>query len=126
MAKVLLIEDDESNRDFILQILRLDQHETQWAADGQQGIALMRQSRPDLIICDVIMPHLGGYAVLETVRADPQLSGVPMLLYSAAMNREGREIGMHRGATEILAKPFNVEQLRAAVGRCLGEGKGKG
>jgi len=121
MAKVLLIEDDDSSRDYILQILRLDEHETVRAADGRQGLALMRQSRPDLVICDVIMPHLGGYAVLETMRADTQLSGVPVLLFSGAMTQAGREIGMQRGATEILAKPFSVEQMRGAVRRCLGQ-----
>lgn len=120
MARVLLIEDDESNRDFMLQILRLDQHEGEWAADGREGIAMMRKSLPDLVVCDVIMPHLGGYAVLETMRADPQLAGVPMLLFSGAMNQEAREIGMRRGATVVLAKPFSVETLRDAVRRCLG------
>jgi CheY-like chemotaxis protein len=119
MARALLIEDDEWSRDFILQILRMDQHEVVCAANGAEGIALMRQLRPDLIICDIIMPHLGGYAVLETVRADPLLSTVPMLLYSAAMNQEGREIGLRRGATEILDKPFTVEQMRDAIKRCL-------
>lgn len=121
MARVLLIDDDQSNLDFMRQLLHLDGHELVWAADGKQGIALARQLHPDLIICDVIMPHLGGYAVLETVRADPQLAGVPVLLFSAAMNEEARFIGLHRGATEVLAKPFELEQLRGAIRRCLGQ-----
>jgi CheY-like chemotaxis protein len=121
MARVLLIEDDETNRDFMLHMLRLEQHETAWAADGQQGLALIRQFEPELIICDVIMPHLGGYAVLETVRADPKFSAVPVLLFSGAMNQEAREIGLHRGASEVLSKPFTLEQLRGAIRKCLGQ-----
>ncbi len=121
MARVLLIDDDQSNLDFMREVLRVDGHEMVWAADGEQGLALVRQFRPELIICDVIMPHLGGYAVLETVRADPQFSGVPVLLFSAAMNEEARGIGLRRGATEVLAKPFDLEQLRGAVRRCLGQ-----
>ncbi len=121
MARVLLIDDDRSNLDFMQQVLRLDGHESVWAPDGEQGLALVRQFRPDLIICDVIMPHLGGYAVLETVRADAQFSGVPVLLFSAAMNEEARAIGLGRGATEVLAKPFGLDELRGAIRRCLGQ-----
>lgn len=121
MARVLLIDDDQSNLEFMRQLLRMDGHELIWAADGEQGIASARQLRPDLIVCDVIMPHLGGYAVLETVRADPQLADVPVLLFSAAMDEEARAMGLHRGATEVMAKPFELEQLRGAIRRCLGQ-----
>lgn len=121
MARVLLIDDDQSNLDFMRQVMRIDGHEMAWAADGEQGLALVRQFRPELIICDVVMPHLGGYAVLETVRADPQFAGVPVLLFSAAMSEDARAIGLRRGATEVLAKPFDLEQLRAAIRRCLAQ-----
>lgn len=121
MARVLLIDDDQANVDFMRQFLRLQGHELVWAADGRQGIEMVRQFQPELVICDVIMPHLGGYAVLETVRADPQCSGVPVILFSAAMNEEGRAIGLRCGATEVLAKPFDLALLRAAIGRCLGQ-----
>ncbi len=123
VARVLLIDDDRSNLDFMRQLLRMDGHELIWAADGEQGIASARQLRPDLIICDVIMPHLGGYAVLETVRADPRLCEVPVLLFSAAMDEEAGALGLRRGATEIMAKPFELEQLRGAIRRCLGQGR---
>ncbi|MEK7361083.1 MAG: response regulator [Pseudomonadota bacterium] len=121
MARVLLIDDDQSNLHFMQQLLRMDGHELTWAADGQQGIALVKQFRPDLIICDVIMPHLGGYAVLETMRADPQFAEIPVLLFSAAMDEEARAMGLRRGATEVMAKPFDLEQLRSAIRRCLGQ-----
>jgi len=121
MARVLLIDDDQSNLDFMRQVMRIDGHELAWAADGEQGLALVKQFRPDVIICDVVMPHLGGYAVLETVRADPQFAAVPVLLFSAAMSEDARAIGLRRGATEVLAKPFDLEQLRAAIRRCLGQ-----
>ena len=121
MARVLLIDDDQSNLDVMRQLLRIEGHELVWAADGEQGLALVRQLRPELIICDVIMPHLGGYAVLETVRADPQSSGIPVLLFSAAMNEEARAMALRRGATEVLAKPFELAQLRGAIRRCLGQ-----
>jgi CheY-like chemotaxis protein len=121
MARVLLIDDDQSNLDFMRQVMRIEGHELTWAADGEQGLALVRQLHPQLIICDVVMPHLGGYAVLETVRADPEFAGVPVLLFSAAMSEDARAIGLRRGATEVLAKPFDLEQLRGAIRRCLAQ-----
>jgi CheY-like chemotaxis protein len=121
MARVLLVDDDQSNLEFMRQLMRIDGHELVWAADGKQGLELARQFGPQLVICDVIMPHLGGYAVLETLRADPQFAGVPVLLFSAAMSAEARAIGLRRGATEVLAKPFDLKQLRAAINRCLGQ-----
>ena len=101
--------------------MRLEGHELASAADGVEGLALVQQFRPDLIVCDVVMPRLGGYAVLETVRADPQFSHVPVLLFSALMNDDGRAVGLRRGATEVLDKPFDLEQLRGAIRRCLGQ-----
>jgi CheY-like chemotaxis protein len=123
MARVLLIDDDKANLDFMRQLLQIEGHKLVWAADGEQGLAQVRQFRPELIICDVIMPHLGGYAVLETVRADPQFSGIPVLLFSAAMDAQARAIALSRGATEVLAKPFELEQLRSAIRRCLGQAR---
>jgi len=121
VARVLLIDDDQSNLEFMRLLLRREGHELIWAADGKQGIALAREVRPELIICDVIMPHLGGYAVLETVRADPLLSKIPVLLFSAAMDEPGRAMGLRRGATEVIAKPFELARLRSAIRRCLGQ-----
>jgi len=121
MARVLLIDDDQSNLDFMHQVMRIEGHELTWAADGEQGLALVRQLHPQLIICDVVMPHLGGYAVLETVRADPEFADVPVLLFSAAMSEDARAIGLRRGATEVLAKPFDLDQLRSAIRRCLAQ-----
>jgi CheY-like chemotaxis protein len=123
MARVLLVDDDQSNLDFMRQVMRIDGHELAWAADGEQGLALARQFSPQLIICDVLMPHLGGYAVLETVRADPLFAAVPVLLFSAAMNEEARTLALRRGAAAVLAKPFDLEQLRGAIRHCLGQGR---
>jgi CheY-like chemotaxis protein len=120
MARVLLIDDDQASLDYMRQALRMEGHELAWADDGERGLALLREFRPELVICDVVMPHLGGYAVLETVRADPQLSAIPVLLFSAYMTDEARAIALHRGATEVLAKPFELAQLRSAIRRCLG------
>jgi CheY-like chemotaxis protein len=120
---VLLIDDDQSNLDFMQHVMHIEGHELAWAADGEQGLALVRKLRPGLVICDVVMPHLGGYAVLETLRADPEFARIPVLLFSAAMNDDASALGLRRGATEVLAKPFDLEQLRGALRRCLNPGQ---
>ena len=119
MAQVLLIDDDTSNLDFMQTVMHMEGHELAWAPDGAEGLALARQLHPQLIICDVVMPRLGGYAVLETVRADPELSRVPVLLFSAGMTEDARIMGLRRGATEVLGKPFELQRLRGAIKRCL-------
>ena len=121
MARVLLIDDDQSNLEFMRKLLQFEGHDLVWAPDGGQGLEVLRQLHPDLVICDVIMPRLGGYAVLEALRADPQFFGVPMILFSAAMTEEGRTIGLRRGANAVLAKPFDLEALRGAIRQCLGQ-----
>jgi len=98
MARVLLIDDDRSSLDSMQHALRLEGHELAWAADGTQGLALLPQLRPDLIICDVVMPRAGGYAVLEMVRANPQTSRVPVQLSSAFLDDEARALALRRGA----------------------------
>ncbi len=123
MAQVLLIDDGQSNVDFMRQLLRLDGHELLWAGDGRQGLEMVRQFRPALVICDVIMPHLGGYAVLETIRAEPQFSGMPVVLFSAATNEDARAMGLRRGANEVMAKPFALEQMRNIIRRYLAQGQ---
>ena len=120
MARVLLIDDDQSNLEFMQQVMRIEGHELAWAGDGEQGLALARKLKPQLVVCDVLMPHLGGYAVLETLRADPEFAAIPVLLFSAAMSEDARALGLRRGATEVLAKQFDLEQLRGALRRCLG------
>jgi DNA-binding response OmpR family regulator len=123
MARVLLIDDDQSNLEFMQQVMRIEGHELAWAPDGEQGLALARRLKPQLVICDVLMPHLGGFAVLETLRADREFASVPVLLFSAAMSDDARTLGLRRGATEVLAKPFDLEQLRGALRRCLNPGQ---
>ena len=121
MARVLPIDDDRENVDFMRQMLHIDGHDMAWAADSEQGLAQIRQSPPQLVLCGNIMLHPGGYAVLETLRADPRFSRIPVLLFSAAMSDAARAIALRRGANEVLAKPFELAQLRSAIGRYLGQ-----
>jgi CheY-like chemotaxis protein len=79
MARVLLIDDDDMLREVQAELLHAAGHQTLQAATGLAGIEAIRSTRPDLVLCDVEMPGLDGFAVLEAVRADPQLASTPFL-----------------------------------------------
>ena len=106
MAKILVIEDEAILRREVLEWLTLEDHEAVGAADSVAGIESAFQSPPDLIICDVMMPHLDGYGVLFEIRANPSTAGIPFIFLTAKTRNEDFRIGMDLGADDYLTKPF--------------------
>jgi DNA-binding response OmpR family regulator len=111
MAKILVIEDDVGVLDGLVEILSLEDYEVLSARDGLQGVAIAQRWMPDLIICDIMMPNLDGYGVLEQVRANPQLSRIPFIFLTARGSRRDMRYGMDMGADDYLSKPFKTEEL---------------
>ena len=89
------------------------------AADGEQALARMRESVPDLVVSDVAMPVMDGLALCRAVRADPELEFVPILLLSAAAETQSRVSGLEGGADDYVTKPFEVRELLARIARML-------
>jgi len=115
MNKILIIEDEELLRQstrFALQRKGYEMHE---AADGAAGIEMARRILPDLIICDINMDRMDGYAVLEAVRHDPATATVPFILMTGMGDPETMRRGMNLGADDYLDKPFTSAQLYSAV-----------
>src|SRR4029077_1858079 len=77
--------------------------------------AAARQHRPDLVLSDVMMPVLDGFGLLQALRADPALGGIPVILLSARAGEEARIEGMHAGSDDYLIKPFSARELLARV-----------
>ena len=115
MADVLLIEDDEAQRFVARFALKKSGHEVREAGDGVQGLRLARELRPDVIVCDVMMPGVTGYDVLGQLRADPGLVAVPVILLTAMSARKHMRQGMTAGADDYLTKPYKPEELCDAV-----------
>ncbi len=123
MSKILVIEDQAMIRENIIEILELAGFEAIGAEDGQAGLTLARQYRPDLILCDILMPVLDGFGVLEGLRSDPELAATPLIFLSAGTNEEGIRQGMALGANDYLTKPFVPADMVGVVRRWL-EAKG--
>lgn len=115
MAKILVIEDDETIREDIIEILHCADFEAIGAEDGLTGIQLAKTYKPDLIICDVMMPKLDGYSVLITLRHDPEVAVVPFVFLTAKSGRKDRREGMKLGASDYLVKPVGQVELLEAV-----------
>src|SRR5262245_30772424 len=119
MASVLLIEDDEAQRFVARFALKKAGHGVREAGDGVEGLRLARVERPDLIVCDVMMPAVTGYDVLAQLRADPVLATIPVLLLTAMSERRHVRQGMTAGADDYLTKPYRTEELCEAVNALL-------
>ncbi|MEB3228957.1 MAG: response regulator [Synechocystis sp.] len=115
MEKILVIEDESAVRDNIAEILELAQYEVITAADGVKGLELIRQQTPDLIICDVMMPQMDGFEVLETLQSDPDLAAIPLILLTAMADLQNLREGMDLGADDYLTKPFDLNELLISV-----------
>ncbi len=114
-GRVLVIDDDPAARDIAGRILRGDGYQVLVAESGQRGLELARQARPDLIVLDIMMPGLDGWQVLEELKRDPDLSGIPVIMQSML---DERQAGLDKGADDYLTKPVDRRKLTEAI-RCL-------
>lgn len=108
--KILIIEDDDIVARTIQRCLR-SEFQVQLASSGAEGLRSARREMPDLIILDVIMPGMDGYAVCREIRSDPALSEIPILFLTAKTKDEDKITGFTVGADDYLGKPFNVDEL---------------
>jgi PAS domain S-box-containing protein len=113
-AHILLADDNADMRDYLRRLLGLEYQVTA-VADGQAALERMQQSKPDLVISDVMMPRLDGFSLLSTIRSDPALCDLPVILLSARAGEEARVEGLESGADDYLTKPFSAKEVLARV-----------
>ncbi len=119
MATVLLIEDDASQRFVAAFALKKANYLVHEAADGPSGVHAAREHKPDVIVCDVMMPGMTGYEVVESLRADAELAPIPIVLLTAMSDRKHMRQGMTAGADDYLTKPYKPAELLEAVSAAL-------
>ncbi len=115
MKKVLIIEDETSIRNNIMLMLKAEGYAASGGGNGRIGLEMAQRDPPDLVLCDVMMPEMDGFAVLEALRADPRLSAVPFIFLTALDDRPSMRRGMNLGADDYLPKPFTRNELMEAV-----------
>ena len=118
MKKILVIEDEPEMRRNITTLLRYHDYEPIAAENGRQGIEAARREKPDLILCDVMMPELDGYAVLQALQTDASLARIPFIFLTAKGEKDDLRSGMNLGADDYVTKPVaNADLVRAIEAR---------
>ena len=115
LTKILLIEDEISVRENISDLLEAEGFETITAANGKVGIDLALSQVPDIILCDLMMPEVDGYGVLERLRQEMLTATIPFIFLTAKSTRKDVRKGMDLGADDYLTKPFTRAELLGAI-----------
>lgn len=115
MARILLIEDDSSLRENTQEILELAGHRVFSAEDGETGLEQALKNSIDLILCDIILPGINGYSVLDKISSNPQTRTIPFIFLTALSNIKDIRHGMNLGADDYIVKPFEEEDLLETI-----------
>ncbi len=114
-AVVLVVDDEEVNRKLLRELLTSRGYRVEVAADGEEAIGKVRESRPDLILLDVMMPRVDGLQACRVLKQNEETRLIPIVLLTALSALEDRVAGIDAGADEFLSKPFNAIELLARV-----------
>jgi adenylate cyclase len=114
-GNVLVVDDNEMNRDMLLRRLTRQGYEVVSAEDGKQALKVMGEQNFDLVLLDIMMPQMNGYEVLEHMKADPTMRKIPVIMISAVDDLDSVVKCIELGAEDYLFKPFNPVLLKARV-----------
>lgn len=117
--KILLVEDNKPIRENTVEILELSQFSVLSACNGKDGLAMAQAHIPDLILCDIQMPMMDGYHLLEHVRQLPALAHSRFVFFTASAEKKDIQKGMKMGADDYIVKPFTGEGLLDKLRRLL-------
>lgn len=117
--RVLVVDDNEANRDVLSRRLKRQKYHVVTAEDGLRALDMVRNQPFDLVLLDIMMPEMNGYQVLETMKADPSLRHVPVIMISAVDDIDSVVRCIELGAEDYLFKPFNPVLLKARVSASL-------
>ncbi|TVZ14758.1 response regulator [Maribacter sp. MAR_2009_72] len=123
MKTVLLIEDDNILRENTAELLELSGYDVITAPNGKIGIATVKEKKPHIIVCDIMMPEVDGYGVLDALSSDESTQNIPFIFLSAITEHKAIRKGMDLGADDYLTKPFEEEDLVSAIESRLAKSK---
>src|ERR1051325_2478927 len=115
MKRILVIEDEPATLENLVLMLEMEGFKPLSAPNGRAGVAVAKRELPDVILCDVSMPELDGYGVLESLRADPVTVSIPFIFLTAKGDKKDLRTGMNLGADDYLTKPASAEEVLAAI-----------
>lgn len=115
MKKILVIDDAEFILESTSTLLSFEGYEVVTASDGVEGVAAAKEHLPDLILCDISMPNLDGYGVIDILRKNKETSATPFIFLTAFAEKQNMRMGMELGADDFLIKPYTRDELLAAI-----------
>lgn len=115
VKKILVIEDEEFIRENLIELLEIEGFQAIGAENGFVGVRLAKQYQPDLILCDVMMPELDGYGVLNALRDDSVTGTIPFLFLTASADRSNLQKIRELGMNDYILKPFNIDKFLTAI-----------
>ncbi|CAG0929188.1 partial Cyclic di-GMP phosphodiesterase, partial [Planctomycetaceae bacterium] len=118
-TRVLVIEDDGSLRDSLLDRLEAEDYAARGSENGLIGLRLVDEFKPELIICDIMMPELDGYGVYDRLQANPATALIPFIFLTAKADRADQRHGMSLGADDYVTKPFTRQEILQTIERQL-------
>lgn len=118
--KILIAEDNVVNRELLRELLELRGHEISEASNGQEAVAMLEQSLPDLLIIDLGMPALDGFGAIKLIRSNPRVAGLPVLAATAYAMRGDRERVLDSGFDGYVSKPISPDALEKEMERLVG------
>ena len=119
MPKILLVEDNEMNRDMLSRRLEKRGYTLSIAVDGSQGVALAKRDLPDLILMDMSLPVLDGWEATQQVKADPATKGIPVIALTAHAMESDRQKALDAGCDDFDTKPVELPRLLAKIEELL-------
>ena len=117
--RVIIIDDDAEVRIIASRVLELEGFAILQADNGDEGLRLMEEMTCDLVLLDLWMPGRDGWSVLEEMKAAPELSGIPVVMFTASADRFQVEKARSQGVQDYLVKPLSVTRLKESVGQAL-------
>ena len=114
---VLVVDDEPDAAEFVRDALRTEGFRAMVARDGRQALELVKRRRPDLVVLDIMMPEMSGFEVLEALRGDRTMAGLPVLVLTARGGKDDAARGLALGARRYMSKPVDVKDLIAEVRR---------
>jgi len=124
MKKILLVEDNEMNRDMLSRRLKRKGYEVIIAVDGEEGVSTAKKESPDLILMDISLPKLNGWEATQRIKKDPETANIPIIALTAHALSGDREKALEAGCDEYEAKPLDLAQLIEKMERLLESRKG--
>ena len=117
---ILIVEDEPKNMTLTRDILKISGYETIEAVDGRQGIDKAKSAKPNLILMDIMMPKMDGYAACREIKADPATKNIPVIMLTAVGYDLNKKLAKQMGADGYVTKPFSRQQLVDAITLLLG------